>query len=41
MTQIKNNKRGWPSSDNKNEGFENAVNSCINRAEELMLRFLK
>ena len=38
---MKNNSRGWPSSDSKNEGFANATKSCMRRAEELMLRFLK
>jgi hypothetical protein len=41
ITYIKKSSRGWPSSDSKNEGFAKAVKSCIKRAEELMLRFLR
>jgi len=32
---------GWPSSERRNEGSENKVNSLIRRAEEVAVRFLK
>lgn len=38
---MKNNNRGWPSSDNKNVGFENDVTSWTNRVEAETLKFLK
>ncbi len=38
---MKKRRRGCPSSDSRKEEFENAVKSCMSRAAELMLRFLK
>ncbi len=38
---MKKSNRGWPSSESRKEEFENAVNSCISRAEEATLRFFK
>lgn len=41
FTHIKNSKRGFPSSDNKNSGLEKEVKSWISRAEDVILRFRK
>ena len=38
---MKKSNRGCPSSESKKDGLQNAVNNCIRRAEELILRFLK
>lgn len=38
---MKKSKRGWPSSDSKKDGLQNAVKSCMRRAAELILKFLK
>ena len=40
-SSMKKSKRGWPSSERRNEGFEKAVKSWIMRAEEVTLMFLK
>jgi hypothetical protein len=38
---MKKRRRGCPSSDSRNIGFEKDVNNCTRRVEAVTLRFLK